>query len=240
MLSQNLKTKKGLAPLISTGLNFGANILNRSMEFRIAFYADIILEKPKVIPLPSFQLSLRIYPHSLYLNNKKQKEQNKLIKYAELLNENKEIKSDGIFDKRFKSIYVYFLPNSPKLDLNAKAQIKKVGEILKENQELLVLFEGSTANFGTAFARSKLEAERLASVINYLQKSYNIPNNRIIYTPNTKLKDELELDSKKKKYESEIYTQYRYVRIRFIKLTFDSNIDEKNVYKTKEVLDEEK
>ena len=71
--------------------------------------------------------------------------------------------------------------------------------------------------------REQLEAERVGAVTAYLQKQCGIDKARILYTP--KIKEE-----KNKKKNKEEYTQYRWVRMRFIRIYFNFNSGEKNVY----------
>ena len=104
--------------------------------------------------------------------------------------------------------------------------MKKAATRLQEHQELYILFEGSTAQFGSVMGRERLEAERVGKVVEYLQKNCGIEKSRILYTP--KIKEGA--DSTQEKRADVNYTQYRWVRMRFIRIYFNSNSGEKNVY----------
>ena len=205
LLQNKIKTTNGVDTAISTAFSFGTNLFERNMELRASFSLDVILEKPKAIPIPSFQIGMRLYPKGLYYYSKRKDR----------------VEAEDL--TQYETIYVYFLPESAELDINAISQIRKAGDRLKEHSELYILFEGSTAQFGSVMGREQLEAERVGAVTAYLQKQCGIDKARILYTP--KIKEE-----KNKKKDKEEYTQYRWVRMRFIRIYFNFNSGEKNVY----------
>ena len=205
LLQNKIKTTNGADTALTAAFSFGTNLFERNMELRASFSLDVILEKPKAIPIPSFQIGMRLYPKGLYYYSKRKDR----------------IEAEDL--TQYETIYVYFLPESAELDINAISQIRKAGDRLKEHSELYILFEGSTAQFGSVMGREQLEAERVGAVTAYLQKQCGIDKARILYTP--KIKEE-----KNKKKDKEEYTQYRWVRMRFIRIYFNFNSGEKNVY----------
>jgi len=224
LLQNKIKSTTGVGSALSSGVSFGTNFLERNIELRASFSLDVILEKPKIIPLPNFQIGMRLYPKGLYEYSKKKGKTEIIEKIVERKRiEQKEIEKEDL--TQYETMYVYFLPESAELDINAISQVKKAADRLKEHSELYILFEGSTAQFGSVMGREKLEAERVGRVTEYLQKSCGIDKSRILYTP--KIKEEI---SKKEKKESSYYTQYRWVRMRFIRIYFNFNSGEKNVY----------
>lgn len=224
LLQNKIKTTTAPGGVISGALSIGTNFLEKNVELRASFSLDAILEKPQVIPLPSFQLALRLYPKGMH-NYTKRKNKVKIIeKVIEKKVKIKELKKEEE-PTQYETIYVYFLPDSAELDINAISQVKKAGDRLKEHSELYILFEGSTAQFGTAMGREKLEAERVGKVVDYLQKNCDIDKSRILYTP--KIKEDTDENEKKPDVN---YTQYRWVRMRFIRIYFNFNSGEKNVY----------
>jgi|GEM_PF-88894 len=121
---------------------------------------------------------------------------------------------------QFKSIYVYFEPESAALDVNAKGDIKKAAAILKENDDLFILFESSAAPFGSQDERLQIETARIRSVAEYLTQKCGITHDRIIY--NEPKDKNLQRDSRSG--ADEYYIQYRYAKIRFVRI--QSNPDE--------------
>ena len=205
LLQNKIKSTNGLDSAFTSAISFGTNLLENNLELRASFSLDVIIEKPKVIPLPSFQIGMRCYPKGLYYYSKRKDR----------------VETEDL--TQYETIYVYFLPESAELDINAISQIRKAGDRLKEHSELYILFEGSTAQFGSVMGREQLEAERVGAVTEYLQKQCGIDKARILYTP--KIKEEK--GNKKGKVE---HTQYRWVRMRFIRIYFNFNSGEKNVY----------
>ena len=193
LLQNKIKSTNGLDSAFTSAIFFGTNLLENNLELRASFSLDVIIEKPKVIPLPSFQIGMRCYPKGLYYYSKRKDR----------------VETEDL--TQYETIYVYFLPESAELDINAISQIRKAGDRLKEHSELYILFEGSTAQFGSVMGRE------------YLQKQCGIDKARILYTP--KIKEEK--GNKKGKVE---HTQYRWVRMRFIRIYFNFNSGEKNVY----------
>ncbi|MGP1438187.1 MAG: hypothetical protein ACTTKH_03850 [Treponema sp.] len=220
LLQNKIKSTIGVGSALTSGFSFGTNFLEKNIELRANFSLDVILEKPQIIPLPSFQIGIRCYPKGLY-NYAKRKGKTKII---ERIVEKKAKEEDLT---QYETMYVYFLPESAELDINAISQVKKAGDRLKEHSELYILFEGSTAQFGSVMGREKLESERVGKVTEYLQKNCGIDKSRILYTP--KIKEDVLKKEKEKKGES-YYTQYRWVRMRFIRIYFNFNSGEKNVY----------
>lgn len=214
MLTNSLKKTRGIGAAFNTGISIGGNILKQGIELRAVFSCDIILEKPQIIPLPSFQLSLRMYPHALYAYTRK-KQTPEIIK---------ELPPDL---PQFNSIFVYFEPETATLDVNAKAELKKAAEILKAHSDIFIVFEGSTAPFGSQTGRIKLENNRILTAAEYLKTNCGIEADRVIYTEpfkNQYAKQEEKLDE-------EHYTQFRYVKLRFVRLQYNPNEGE-NIYKT--------
>lgn len=213
MLENKLNKAKEAGGLLKAGLILGSNISEKNIEFRISFSADIILEKPKLIPLPSFQAGIRFYPMGLSTYAKKLKTQK---------NEN----TAKLPLKEFDAIYVFFNPDSYDLDVNAKAEIKKAAEIIKQNSDIFAVMESSTAPLGSKTDRLILEENRIRTIADYLKENCRIDAEKIIYT---ELLQHENTDQKKSESE-EFYTQYRYVKIRFVRIKFNSQ-DGKNIYK---------
>ena len=219
MFTNNLKTTKATGGAFSLALQLGLNFAEKNVELRSSFSIDMILEKPQLIPLPSFQLAVRVYPEALYRYARHkampivQIKEVRVVEKAEVPQEEEPI--------QLQTMFVYFLGNSALLDVNAVAQVRKAADILKEHKDLFILFEGSTAQFGSVMGRQKLEAERVGVVAKYLE-DLGISKDRIMYTPQMREDEGLP--------EKEDYTQYRYVRMRFIRIKFNMNSGEKNVY----------
>ena len=223
LLQNKIKSTTGVGSALASGISFGTNFLEKNIEIRASFSLDVILEKPQIIPLPSFQIGMRCYPKGIYNYSKKKGKTEIIERIVEKKTIEKENEKEDL--TQYETIYVYFLPESAELDINAISQVKKAADRLKEHSELYILFEGSTAQFGSVMGREKLEAERVGKVTEYLQKNCAIDKSRILYTP--KIKEEI---LKKDKKESSYYTQYRWVRMRFIRIYFNFNSGEKNVY----------
>ena len=224
LLQDKITTTKDVGGVVSAGVSVGTNLIENNLELRATLLLETILEKPRVIPLPSFQLALRLYPKGIY-NYALKKQEVKIVEKIIV----KEVEKDRIEREeptQYETIYVYFLPESAELDINAISQVKKAATRLQEHQELYILFEGSTAQFGSVMGRERLEAERVGKVVEYLQKNCGIEKSRILYTP--KIKEGA--DSTYEKRADVNYTQYRWVRMRFIRIYFNSNSGEKNVY----------
>ncbi|MGP1521554.1 MAG: OmpA family protein [Treponema sp.] len=224
LLQNKIKSTTGVGTALSSGVSFGTNFLERNIELRASFSLDVILEKPQIIPLPSFQIGMRCYPKGIY-NYSKKKGKTKIIERIVEKKIGQEVKKEDL--TQYETMYVYFLPESADLDINAISQVKKAADRLKEHSELYILFEGSTAQFGSVMGRQQLEAERVGRVTEYLQKDCGIDKSRILYTP--KIKEDIDKKEKEKKGEA-YYTQYRWVRMRFIRIYFNFNSGEKNVY----------
>ena len=228
LLTDKLNTRPGTEAVFTAGVTVGTALLERSIELKAQFSADLILEKPRVIPLPSFQLAIRVYPGAVYAyTQKKQTAQYKGAEYTKTVEEEEPQQtaeyappmSDMPPLAQFKSIYVYFEPESAALDINAKGDIKKAAAILKEHKDLFILFESSAAPFGSQGGRLQIETERITAVSEYLQKS-GITHDRIIYNePKDKNRQRNNRNGK-----DEYYIQYRYVKIRFVRI--QSNPDE--------------
>ncbi len=232
ILTNKLKTSHGVDGALNAGISVGSEILNRSVEFKTAFSIDLLLEKSRVVPLPSFQIYMRVYPGAVYAyaRRKNTPAPPVLLPVAAPIIIEKEDKPQPKKPAekplaQFDAIYVYFNPESAELDVNAKGDIKKAAAILKEHKDLFVLFESSAAPFGSQGGRLKVEAARIAAVSEYLQKS-GITQDRIIYN-----------EPKDKNYKreniqkEEFYTQYRYVKLRFVRLQFNPN-EGKNVHQS--------
>ena len=81
------------------------------------------------------------------------------------------------------------------------------------------MFESSAAPFGSQDGRLQIETARIRAVAEYLQKN-GITHDRIIY--NEPKDKNLQRDNRTG--EDEYYIQYRYVKIRFVRI--QSNPDE--------------
>ena len=234
LLTNKLKATRGVDGVFSAGVSVGSEILDRSIEFKAAFSIDVLLEKKRPVPLPSFQAYIRVYPGAVYAYARRKNTPAPAVQpaapaevkpAAPIIIEKKIEKPAEKPLAQFEAIYVYFNPESADLDVNAKGDIKKAAAILKEHKDLFVLFESSAAPFGSQSGRLKVEAARIIAVSGYLQKS-GITQNRIIYNEPK--------DKKHKKEdmpEEEFYTQYRYVKLRFVRLQFNPN-EGKNVYRS--------
>ena len=220
ILTNKLKTSHGVDGVLNMGISVGSEIFNRSVEFKAAFSIDLLLEKTRAVPLPSFQMYVRVYPIDVYAYARRKNKPSPpvLIPAPEPVIIEKKIEVP--VEKQlaqFDAIYIYFNSESSELDVNAKGDIKKAAAILKEHEDLFVLFESSAAPFGSQKGRLKVEEARIASVSGYLQKN-GITQDRIIYN-----------EPKDKNYkkenapEEEFYTRYRYVKIRFVRLQFNPN-----------------
>ena len=220
ILTNKLKTSHGVDGVLNMGISVGSEIFNRSVEFKAAFSIDLLLEKTRAVPLPSFQMYVRVYPIDVYAyaRHKNKPSPPVLIPAPEPVIIEKKIEVP--VEKQlaqFDAIYIYFNSESSELDVNAKGDIKKAAAILKEHEDLFVLFESSAAPFGSQKGRLKVEEARIASVSGYLQKN-GITQDRIIYN-----------EPKDKNYkkenapEEDFYTRYRYVKIRFVRLQFNPN-----------------
>ena len=147
LLQDKITTTKDVGGVVSAGVSVGTNLIEKNLELRATLLLEAILEKPNVIPLPSFQLGLRLYPKGIY-NYAKKKQEVKIVEKIIV----KEVEKERIKREeatQYETIYVYFLPESAELDINAISQVKKASDRLKENKELYILFEGSTAQFGS-------------------------------------------------------------------------------------------
>ena len=238
LLTNKLKRTAGAEGVFTAGVTLGTAVLERSIELKAHFSVDIMMERSRAIPLPSFQFAIRVYPGALYAYT--QKKQIVEYKDQEPVTESRAVESEPQAEQeptapepkaepaivetnlraQFKSIYVYFEPESAALDVNAKGEIKKAAAILKENDDLFILFESSAAPFGSQSGRLQLEAARVKAVAEYLQQKGGITHDRIIYN-----------EPKDKNYhkdnrsgEDEYYIQYRYVKIRFVRI--EGNPDE--------------
>jgi len=241
MVTNNLQKTKAAGGAFSLAAQVGVNFAEKNVEIRSNISLDLILEKPQLIPLPSFQIGMRLYPEALYRYAKKKGktivEVKEVTKEVPVVKETTIVKEVPVVKEVIKEVpvrieeeepvqletmFVYFLGNSAVLDLNAIAQVKKAAEVLKEHEDLFILFEGSTAQFGSVMGRQKLEAKRVGNVVKYLEES-GIAKHRIMYTPQMREDEPIE--------ENKDYTQHRYVRMRFIRIKFNMNSGEKNVYK---------
>ena len=246
LLTDKLKTRPGAEAVFTAGVTVGTAILERSIEVKAQFSADLIPEKSRVIPLPSFQLAIRVYPGAVYAYAQKKRTAEYQVqacaKTIESLKTSIETKQEAALAveqaptaperkeepeipetkplAQFKSIYVYFEPESAALDVNAKGDIKKAAAILKENDDLFILFESSAAPFGSEDERLQIETARIRSVAEYLIQKCDITHDRIIY--NEPKDKNLQRDNRTG--EDEYYIQYRYVKIRFVRI--QSNPDE--------------
>lgn len=228
ILTNKLKKTNVSAGVLNLGLSLGGNLISKNIEFRASFSCDLLLEKKRAIPFPSFQLGVRMYPLGIYSYAKKKKEPEVIIKEIKVPSEPVVLPPKAEPElPQFDSIYIYFEPESFALDVNAKAEIKKAASILNENSDIFVLFEGSTAPFGTEGGRIKFENARILTVAEYLQKNCGIVPEKIIYTEPFKNRDAKKEGAAKEEY----YTQFRYVQLKFVRLQFNTE-DGKNVYKT--------
>ena len=66
LLQNKIKTTNGVDTALTAAFSFGTNLFERNMELRASFSLDVILEKPKAIPIPSFQIGMWLYPKGLY------------------------------------------------------------------------------------------------------------------------------------------------------------------------------
>ena len=242
LLTNKLKKTAGVEGVFTAGVTLGTAVLERSIELKAHFSIDLMMERSRAIPLPSFQFAIRVYPGALYAYT--QKKQIVEYKDQEPVTESRAVESEPQAEPvvaqepaapepkaepaigetnlraQFKSIYVYFEPESAALDVNAKGEIKKAAAILKENDDLFILFESSTAPFGSQSGRLQLEAARVKAVAEYLQQKGGITHDRIIYNE-PKDKD---YHKDNRSGEDEYYIQYRYVKIRFVRI--EGNPDE--------------
>ena len=247
LLTNKLKTRSGAEAVFTTGVTVGTAILERSIEVKAHVSTDLMMEQSRVIPLPSFQLAMRVYPGAVYAYTRKKRtaeyRAQACAKRIESLKTSIETKQEASLAvekappkepegkeaaqipetkplAQFKSIYVYFEPESAALDVNAKGDIKKAAAILKENDDLFVLFESSAAPFGSQDERLQIETARIRSVAEYLTQKCGITHDRIIY--NEPKDKNLQRDSRSG--ADEYYIQYRYAKIRFVRI--QSNPDE--------------
>ena len=246
LLADKLNTQSGAEAVLTTGVTVGTAILERSIEVKAQVSIDLMMEQSRVIPLPSFQLAMRVYPGAVYAYTRKKRTAEYQVqacaKRIESLKTSIETKQEaslavekvptapeGKEDAKipetkplaqFKSIYVYFEPESAVLDVNAKGDIKKAAAILKENEDLFILFESSAAPFGSQDERLQIETARIRSVAEYLTQKCGITHDRIIY--NEPKDKNLQRDSRSG--ADEYYIQYRYAKIRFVRI--QSNPDE--------------
>jgi len=238
LLTNKLKRTAGAEGVFTAGVTLGTAVLERSIELKAHFSVDLMMERSRTIPQPSFQLAIRVYPGALYAYT--QKKQIAEYKDQEPVTESRAVESEPQAEQepaapepkaepaivetnlraQFKSIYVYFEPESAALDVNAKGEIKKAAAILKENDDLFILFESSAAPFGSQSGRLQLEAARVKAVAEYLQQKGGITHDRIIYNE-PKDKD---YHKDNRSGEDEYYIQYRYVKIRFVRI--EGNPDE--------------
>ena len=186
LLTDKPNTRPGTEAVFTVGVTVGTAILERSIEVKAQVSTDLMMEQSRVIPLPSFQLAIRLYPGAVYAYARKRRTaEYKVQEYAqaiEILKTSVEPKQEAapvIPDSpplaQFKSIYVYFEPESAALDVNAKGDIKKAATILKENDDLFILFESSAAPFGSQDGRLQIETARIRAVAEYLQKKRYYP-----------------------------------------------------------------
>ena len=247
LLADKLNTQSGAEAVLTTGVTVGAAILERSIEVKAQVSIDLMMEQSRVIPLPSFQLAMRVYPGAVYAYTRKKRtaeyQAQACAKRIESLKTSIETKQEAALAVEkappkepegkedveipetkplvpFKSIYVYFEPESAALDVNAKGDIKKAAAILKENDDLFILFESSAAPFGSQDERVQIETARIRSVADYLIQKCGITHDRIIY--NEPKDKNLQRDNRTG--EDEYYIQYRYAKIRFVRI--QSNPDE--------------
>ena len=246
LLTNKLKTRSGAEAVFTTGVTVGTAILERSIEVKAHVSIDLMMEQSRVIPLPSFQLAMRVYPGAVYAYTIKKRtaeyRAQVCAKRIESLKTSIETKQEAALAieqeaktperkeeaekptekplAQFKSIYVYFEPESAALDVNAKGDIKKAAAILKENDDLFILFESSAAPFGSQDERVQIETARIRSVADYLIQKCGITHDRIIY--NEPKDKNLQRDSRSG--ADEYYIQYRYAKIRFVRI--QSNPDE--------------
>ena len=259
LLADKPNTRSGAEAVFTTGVTVGTAILERSIEVKAHVSIDLMMEQSRVIPLPSFQLAMRVYPGAVYAYaRKKWTAEYKGQEYAKTIEtlktsieterktalaieqapktpERKEEPALPVVIEeeaeppekpiekplaQFKSIYVYFEPESAALDVNAKGDIKKAAAILKENDDLFILFESSAAPFGSQDERVQIETARIRSVADYLIQKCGITHDRIIY--NEPKDKNLQRDSRSG--ADEYYIQYRYAKIRFVRI--QSNPDE--------------
>jgi len=231
LLTDKLNTRSGTEAVFTAGVTVGTAILERSIEVKAQFSADLMMEQSRVIPLPSFQLAIRLYPGAVYAyTRKKRTAEYTAQEYAQAIEslktsvETKQTAEHAPLDvsplTQFKSIYVYFEPESAALDVNAKGDIKKAAAILKENEDLFILFESSAAPFGSQDGRLQIETARIRTVAEYLTQKCDITHDRIIY--NEPKDKNLQRDSRSG--ADEYYIQYRYAKIRFVRI--QSNPDE--------------
>ena len=59
--------------MLTTGVTVGAAILERSIEVKAQVSTDLMMEQSRVIPLPSFQLAIRLYPGAVYAYARKRR-----------------------------------------------------------------------------------------------------------------------------------------------------------------------
>ena len=247
LLMNKLKKTAGAEAVFTTGVTVGTAILERSIEVKAHVSTDLMMEQSRVIPLPSFQLAMRVYPGAVYAYARKKRtaeyRAQACAKRIESLKTSIETKQEASLAvekappkepeekedaqipetkplAQFKSIYVYFEPESAALDVNAKGDIKKAAAILKENDDLFILFESSAAPFGSQDERLQIETARIRSVAEYLTQKCGITHDRIIY--NEPKDKNLQRDSRSG--ADEYYIQYRYAKIRFVRI--QSNPDE--------------
>jgi len=246
LLADKLNTQSGAEAVFTTGITVGTAILERSIEVKAQVSIDLMMEQSRVIPLPSFQLAMRVYPGAVYAYTRKKRTAEYHVQAcadrieslktsietkqeASLAVEKVPTAPEGKEDAKipetkplaqFKSIYVYFEPESAVLDVNAKGDIKKAAAILKENEDLFILFESSAAPFGSQDERLQIETARIRSVAEYLTQKCGITHDRIIY--NEPKDKNLQRDSRSG--ADEYYIQYRYAKIRFVRI--QSNPDE--------------
>ena len=247
LLADKPNTRSGAEAVFTTGVTVGTAILERSIEVKAQVSIDLMMEQSRVIPLPSFQLAMRVYPGAVYAYTRKKRtaeyKAQECAKTIESLKTSIETKQEAALAvekappkepegkeeveipetkplAQFKSIYVYFEPESAALDVNAKGDIKKAAAILKENDDLFILFESSAAPFGSQDERLQIETARIRSVAEYLTQKCGITHDRIIY--NEPKDKNLQRDSRSG--ADEYYIQYRYAKIRFVRI--QSNPDE--------------
>lgn len=237
LLTNNLKISNGKDPIVTAGVLLGAAIFDRSIEVKALFSADIMIEKDRVVPMPSFQLAVRVYPGAVYAYTQKKQPVMVNVSTAPAEQADTQLPETPAAEEQatvqpavqpieqFSALYVYFEPESAELDVNAKGDIKKAAAILKEHQDLFILFESSTAPFGSQSGRIQLESARVLTVANYLKQKCGIEQDRIIYIE----PKEKNAQTKNIQKDEEYYTQYRYVKIRFVRIL--GNPDEGvNVY----------
>ena len=231
LLTDKPNTRPGTEAVFTVGVTVGTAILERSIEVKAQVSTDLMMEQSRVIPLPSFQLAIRLYPGAVYAYARKRRTaEYKVQEYAQAIEslktsvETKQVAEHVPLEvsplAQFKSIYVYFEPESAALDVNAKGDIKKAAAILKENEDLFILFESSAAPFGSQDGRLQIETARIRTVAEYLTQKCDITHDRIIY--NEPKDKNLQKDNRTG--EDEYYIQYRYVKIRFVRV--QSNPDE--------------